>query len=92
MHLIVTEKNIAARRIAAILAPKNPKKERVNGVDTYQYEIGTGEDKQETVVIGLSGHIVGIDFPSFNRVNLSVWGIFVLIPTALLNARYLTAR
>ena len=63
MHLIVTEKNIAARRIAAILAPKSPKKERVSGVDTYQYEIVTGKNKQETIVIGLSGHIVGIDFP-----------------------------
>lgn len=63
MHLIVTEKNIAARRIAAILAPKNPKKDRVSGVDIYQYESGSGKDKQDTTVIGLSGHIVGIDFP-----------------------------
>ncbi|AKB18054.1 DNA topoisomerase I [Methanosarcina sp. WWM596] len=63
MHLIVTEKNIAARRIAAILAPKSPKKERVSGVDVYRYEIGSGENRQETAVIGLSGHIVGIDFP-----------------------------
>ena len=64
MHLIVTEKNIAARRIAAILAPKNPTKSRVSGVDVYRYEIGSDEDKQEIIVIGLSGHIVGIDFPS----------------------------
>ncbi len=63
MHLIVTEKNIAARRIAAILAPKNPKKDRVSGVDVYLYDMGSGENKQETAVIGLSGHIVGIDFP-----------------------------
>jgi len=63
MHLIVTEKNIAARRIAAILAPKSPKKERISGVDTYQYKTASGKEKQETVVIGLSGHIVGIDFP-----------------------------
>ena len=63
MHLIVTEKNIAARRIAAILAPKTPKKDRVSGVDVYRYEIGSGENRQETAVVGLSGHIVGIDFP-----------------------------
>jgi DNA topoisomerase-1 len=63
MHLIVTEKNIAARRIAAILSPKNPKKDRVSGVDIYKYEIGSDGNKQETVVVGLSGHIVGIDFP-----------------------------
>jgi len=60
MHLIVTEKNIAARRIAAILAPKKPKKVRISGVDSYQYETA---QKEKTVVIGLSGHIVGIDFP-----------------------------
>ena len=62
MHLIVTEKNIAARRIAAILAPKTSKKDRVSGVDVYRYEIGSNENRQETVVVGLSGHIVGIDF------------------------------
>lgn len=63
MHLIVTEKNIAARRIAAILAPKNPKKDRVSGVDVYRYEIESNGNKQEIAVVGLSGHIVGIDFP-----------------------------
>jgi len=64
MHLIVTEKNIAARRIAAILAPKNPKKDRVSGVDVYRYEaVSSDGKKQETAVVGLSGHIVGIDFP-----------------------------
>jgi DNA topoisomerase-1 len=63
MHLIVTEKNIAARRIAAILAPKSPKKDRVSGVDVYRYEVGSVKNKQETAVVGLSGHIVGIDFP-----------------------------
>ena len=63
MHLIVTEKNIAARRIAAILAPKSPKKDRVSGVDVYRYETGPADARQETAVVGLSGHIVGIDFP-----------------------------
>jgi len=59
MHLIIAEKHIAARRIAAILAPRKPKQVRVSGVDTYEF--GTGEG--ETVVMGLSGHIVGVDFP-----------------------------
>jgi DNA topoisomerase I len=63
MHLIVTEKNIAAKRIAAILAPKTPKKDRVSGVDVYRYEIVSDGNSQETAVVGLSGHIVGIDFP-----------------------------
>ncbi|MFP4654849.1 MAG: DNA topoisomerase I [Methanohalobium sp.] len=59
MHLIIAEKHIAAKRIAAILAPKKPKKVRVSGVDTYEYK----EDDDEKVVMGLSGHIVELDFP-----------------------------
>src|SRR5690606_18715772 len=36
----------------------------VSGVDVYRYEtVSSDGKKQETAVIGLSGHIVGIDFP-----------------------------
>ncbi|HJH32571.1 MAG TPA: DNA topoisomerase I [Methanosarcinaceae archaeon] len=59
MHLIIAEKHIAAKRIAAILAPKKPKQVRVSGVDTYEYGIDAGK----TIFMGLSGHIVGVDFP-----------------------------
>ncbi|MCG7853456.1 MAG: toprim domain-containing protein, partial [Methanosarcinaceae archaeon] len=63
MHLIIAEKHIAARRIAAILAPNKPKQVRVSGVDTYEY----GTDSK-TVFMGLSGHIVGVDYPkSYNN-------------------------
>ncbi len=63
MHLIIAEKHIAAKRIAAILAPKKPKQVRVSGVDTYEY----GTDSK-TVFMGLSGHIVGVDYPkSYNN-------------------------
>ncbi len=55
MHLIITEKHDTAKRIAAILSDKKPDKERVNGVDTYKFD--------GTTVIGLSGHIVEVDFP-----------------------------
>ncbi|MCK5659951.1 MAG: DNA topoisomerase I [Methanosarcinales archaeon] len=55
MHFIITEKHNTAKRIASILAPKKPKNVRVNGVDTYEFD--------DTVIMGLSGHIVGIDFP-----------------------------
>lgn len=55
MHLIITEKHDTAKRIAAILSEKKPDKERVNGVDTYKFN--------GTAVIGLSGHIVEVDFP-----------------------------
>lgn len=55
MHLIITEKHDAAKRIAAILSDKKPKRERINGVDTYVFN--------GTKVMGLSGHIVEVDFP-----------------------------
>ncbi len=59
MHLIVTEKNITARKIAQMLL-KNSKEKKVDGVSVYE-----GDD---TSVIGLSGHIVNIDFPTeFNN-------------------------
>jgi DNA topoisomerase-1 len=55
MHLIIAEKHDAARRIAQILAGSKPKNVRVSGVETFQFD--------GKVVIGLSGHIVGIDYP-----------------------------
>ncbi len=55
MHLIITEKHDTAKRIAAILSEKKPQRERVNGVDTYKFDGKT--------VVGLSGHIVEVDFP-----------------------------
>ncbi|KGK98762.1 DNA topoisomerase I [Methanococcoides methylutens] len=58
MHLIIAEKHIAAKRIATILAPKKPKQVRVSGMDTYEFN---ADDR--TVVMGLSGHIVQLDFP-----------------------------
>jgi DNA topoisomerase-1 len=59
MHLIIAEKHIAAKRIAAILAPGKTKQVRVSGVDTYEYE----SDEGTKIFIGLSGHIVKLDFP-----------------------------
>jgi DNA topoisomerase-1 len=58
MHLIIAEKQIAARRIASILSPKKPQKKRISGIDSYEF----GND-EKTIVIGLSGHIVQLDFP-----------------------------
>ncbi|MDV0447546.1 DNA topoisomerase 1 [Methanosarcinaceae archaeon Ag5] len=62
MYLIVTEKETAAKRIAAILAENKVKKVRYPklGVETYEFSYGGHE---RTVVMGLSGHVVGIDFP-----------------------------
>lgn len=59
MHLIVTEKNITARKIAQLLLGSASEK-KVDGVSVYE-----GDD---TAVVGLSGHIVNIDFPAeFNN-------------------------
>ena len=55
MHLIIAEKHDAAKRIAQILAAGKPRSLRVAGVEAFQFD--------DRVVLGLSGHIVGIDYP-----------------------------
>ena len=54
-ELIVTEKDNAARRIADILSDGSAESDRVNGVNVYKW----GGKR----CIGLSGHVVGVDFP-----------------------------
>jgi DNA topoisomerase-1 len=55
MELIITEKDNAARRIADILSESSHEVERRNGVNVYRWG--------GTRVVGLSGHVVGVDFP-----------------------------
>ena len=55
MELIITEKDNAARRIADILSEDTAKIDRQNGVNVYRW----GQKR----VVGLSGHVVGVDFP-----------------------------
>ncbi|GAA0660868.1 DNA topoisomerase I [Natronoarchaeum mannanilyticum] len=55
MELIITEKDNAARRIADILSGESASSTRRNGVNVYRW----GGKR----VIGLSGHVVGVDFP-----------------------------
>jgi DNA topoisomerase-1 len=55
MHLIVTEKNITAKKIAQILFGKSYKESKVEGIPVYVSD--------NTQIVGLSGHIVNIDFP-----------------------------
>ncbi|HII07413.1 MAG TPA: DNA topoisomerase I, partial [Methanotrichaceae archaeon] len=55
MHLIIAEKHNVAKRIAHILADSKPKVKRVHGVETFHFD--------DRVVMGLSGHIVGVDYP-----------------------------
>ncbi|TAJ44153.1 DNA topoisomerase I [Methanofollis fontis] len=55
MRLIVAEKNISARRVAAILADGgHVSTQKQGGVDTYSFD--------DTVVVGLKGHVVEVDF------------------------------
>ncbi|MEM4781882.1 MAG: DNA topoisomerase I [Halalkalicoccus sp.] len=56
MDLIITEKDNAARRIAAILSGETAEVERKNGVNVYRW----GGKR----CIGLSGHVVAVDFPA----------------------------
>ncbi len=62
MYLIITEKDTAAKRIAAILSENKVKKVRYPklGVETYEFTY----NDDHTIVMGLSGHVVGIDFPN----------------------------
>src|SRR6056297_620689 len=55
MELIITEKDNAARRIADILSGESAEAERKNGVNVYKW----GGRR----CIGLSGPVVGVDFP-----------------------------
>ncbi len=55
VELIVTEKDNAARRIAEILSGDSMSTQRRNGVNVYHWG-----DKR---CVGLSGHVVGVDFP-----------------------------
>jgi DNA topoisomerase-1 len=56
LELIITEKNNAARRIADILSGGTASSSRQNGVNVYEW----GGKR----CVGLSGHVVGVDFPS----------------------------
>ncbi|GAB3410895.1 DNA topoisomerase I [Haloparvum alkalitolerans] len=55
-ELIITEKDNAARRIADILSGESAEADRMNGVNVYKW----GGKR----CIGLSGHVVGVDFPA----------------------------
>ena len=58
MKLVVTEKNDAAEKIAALLGTSKPKKDKVYSTPVYRFEVA-GE---EWVTIGLRGHILEPDF------------------------------
>ncbi|HYC20353.1 MAG TPA: DNA topoisomerase I [Candidatus Bathyarchaeia archaeon] len=59
MHLIVTEKDLAAKRIAEILSDGAASATKVASANAYRFN--------STVVLGLRGHIVKLDFPDEYR-------------------------
>ncbi len=59
MKLIVTEKNLAAERIAKILSGGKISTSKVYNIPVYSFS----RDGEETRVIGLKGHILKVDFP-----------------------------
>jgi DNA topoisomerase-1 len=65
VRLVVSEKNIAAKRIAEILAVGSPKSDKVYTTPVYTFK---GRDGEEWVSIGLKGHILGVDFPEWVEV------------------------
>ena len=75
MHLIIAEKNIAAQRIASILAGKEKVKSgKENGVSTSRFD--------DAVALGLRGHVVEIDFePGYTN-----WRSEVHTPRTLIDA------
>ena len=75
MHLIIAEKNIAAKRISGILAAgKGVTTGKEGGVNTYRFG--------DTVVIGLRGHVVEIDFePGYSN-----WRSETKTPRTLIDA------
>lgn len=58
-HLVVTEKDIAAKRIAEILSDGAASPTKVASANAYRFN--------GTVVLGLRGHIVKLDFPDEYR-------------------------
>ncbi|MDY0340089.1 MAG: DNA topoisomerase I [Coriobacteriia bacterium] len=60
MNLVISEKNIAARRIAEIMAVGKPTAEKVYTTAVYRFR----RDGEEWVSIGLKGHIMEVDFAS----------------------------
>ena len=58
--LIISEKNIAARRIANILSVGSSKKSTHKRVPVYHYTEDGGKD---VTVVGLRGHVFNLDYP-----------------------------
>ncbi len=77
MKVIISEKEIAAQRIAKILAGNGVREEMLYGVPVHYIKYGGSE----CAVMGLKGHILQVDFPK----EYSNW--FKVDPVELIDAR-----
>lgn len=59
MKLVIAEKNIAAQKIAQLLATGKPKNDKVYNTQVYRFTV----DGEDWVSMGLAGHILAPDFP-----------------------------
>src|SRR3989338_9382775 len=59
MHLIVTEKQIAGRRIAEILSNGSSVERERFGIPLWEFSL----DGEKTTVFPLKGHVMDVDFP-----------------------------
>lgn len=58
MKLIITEKPLAAEKIAEILSKKRAKKQFVEKAPVWSWK-----EAEEIIVIPMKGHIMNVDFP-----------------------------
>jgi len=66
MKLVISEKNIAASRIAYMLSNGKSKSTRLGNIPVYEFT----KDNENWKVIGLKGHIINLDYPAnFNQWN-----------------------
>jgi len=77
LKLVISEKEIAARRIAEILSGDGVSENKVYGVPVHSLKLGDEEYK----IIGLKGHILKVDFPK----EYANW--FKVAPADLITAK-----
>jgi len=77
LRLIISEKEIAARRIAEILSGNGVAQEKVYGIPVYQFKFNSEDCK----AIGLKGHILKVDYPK----EYANW--FKVDPVELIDAK-----
>lgn len=69
MKLIITEKNIAAKKIADILGDTKAKADKVYNTPVYYFT----HNGEECVTVGLKGHILEVVFPTSLEYKKKAW-------------------